>query len=115
MAKHKGKTDEQTFLSKSIKRTKKEMRRFDPLKEGDPLLKLQCPACRKEFVVGDSVALVPLGPGSSEESRARAREGRPYNAVALPVHWVCATGYEQEEKRNEQPEVQEEVAPPGRS
>jgi hypothetical protein len=49
-----------------------------------------CAACGKDFVPGDWQALVALGPGDSEEDRQRAREGRPYNAVAAVVHWQCA-------------------------
>lgn len=51
-----------------------------------------CPACREPFREGDYTTLVALGPGGDSEARERAREGRPYNAVALEVHWACCTG-----------------------
>jgi len=70
----------------------KDMRKFLPLEAGDRLLKKTCPACEGKFIIGDEVTLVPLGPGPSPEARYRARQRRPYNAVALPVHWGCATG-----------------------
>lgn len=53
-----------------------------------------CRACNQPFKAGDYVTLVALGPGDDPDARQRAREGRPYNAVALPVHWACATGRE---------------------
>ena len=51
-----------------------------------------CPACHRSFRPGDYVTLIALGPGDDDEARALARAGKPYNAVALPVHWACATG-----------------------
>lgn len=68
------------------------MRKFEPLAEGDVILKLTCPGCSVRFELGDVITLVPIGPGIHEDSQARAREGRPYNAISLPTHWVCATG-----------------------
>jgi len=68
------------------------MRKFSPIAKGDHLLKLSCPACNQRFQVGDETALIPVGPGKDPKAQARAREGRPYNAVALPTHWACATG-----------------------
>lgn len=53
-----------------------------------------CPVCGVTFQVGDYTTLVALGPGGSPEEREKARTGRPYNAVALEVHWACATGHE---------------------
>lgn len=51
-----------------------------------------CPACKVAFVEGDMTTLVAIGPGPSEEDRERARDGRPYNAVAVQAHWTCVTG-----------------------
>ena len=79
------------FLARSNKKPK-HMRKFTPLVEKDHILKLACPACHQQFQVGDVTALVPVGPGPNPDSQERAREGRPYNAVAVPVHWTCATG-----------------------
>jgi hypothetical protein len=55
---------------------------------------LPCIVCGDTFVVGDVTTLIPLGPGKDSEARARAREGRSYNAVALLCHWACITGEE---------------------
>lgn len=66
-------------------------RKFGPRPEDDTSGR-KCPACDKQFTKGDYTTLIALGPGDSEESRKRCREGRPYNAVALEVHWACATG-----------------------
>jgi hypothetical protein len=71
-------------------------RKFGPMTEqtvtGHKESNRKCPACDQEFKVGDFTTLVTLGPGDSEESQQRAVKGRPYNAVALEVHWACATG-----------------------
>lgn len=53
-----------------------------------------CAACQNEFVAGDFTALFALGPGIYKEERERARNNRVYNAVAVEVHWSCATGEE---------------------
>lgn len=68
------------------------MRKFNPLTSDHPLVGQTCQACRKPFAVGDEPTLIALGPGDDEDGQRRAREGRPYNAVAAPVHWSCATG-----------------------
>ncbi len=51
-----------------------------------------CAACKKAFKAGDYTALVALGPGRDPEAQELAREGRPYSAVAIEVHFICATG-----------------------
>lgn len=68
------------------------LRRFEPLTAEHPLVDRECAACHKPFRVGDVPTLVSLGPGDDLEEQQRAREGRPYNATAAPVHWACATG-----------------------
>ncbi len=68
-------------------------RKIGPVKPDEAIAGQVCQACNDPIVVGDYCALVPLGPGRSDEARARARHGRVYNAVALPVHYVCATGH----------------------
>jgi len=51
-----------------------------------------CPGCQLPFIEGDHVTLVPIGPGGDPDERDRAASGRAYNAVAIAVHWTCATG-----------------------
>ena len=68
------------------------MRKFGPKDSSHPSVGELCPACRAPFRAGDFTALVSLGPGDDPEERTKAREGRPYNAVAAEVHWGCATG-----------------------
>jgi hypothetical protein len=67
-------------------------KRFGPLPEGATLIGIECQACKTKFERGDYLGLVPLGPGPDEEAQQKAREGRAYNAIALPVHWACMTG-----------------------
>ena len=67
-------------------------RRMGPLSGDHPCVGEECPACKKSFAAGEYVTLVPLGPGDDPEDQERARVGRVYNAVAVPVHWACATG-----------------------
>lgn len=71
-----------------------DFRKFGPMPADHPAIGQPCPACEVPIVEGDIATLVLLGPGSSEEARERAREGRPYNGVAALVHWACATGEE---------------------
>ena len=82
----------QSFTARSIKRTQKELRKLEPLAKPDAILSMICPGCGDPFRLDDIVTLVPIGPGLNPESCQRAREGRPYTAVAVPVHWACATG-----------------------
>jgi hypothetical protein len=49
-----------------------------------------CPACRKPFLEGDYTTLIALGPGDDPEARERCKANRPYNAVALEIHYDCA-------------------------
>ena len=67
-----------------------DLRRFGPKPEG--ALLMTCSACQVQFKTGDYSTLIALGPGPDEEEQQKAREGRPYNAVAVEVHWFCATG-----------------------
>ena len=70
------------------------MRKFGPLAGDHPCVGQVCPACSVPFKEGDALTLVSLGPGSDPDERHKARVGRPYNAIAQPVHWACATGEE---------------------
>jgi hypothetical protein len=67
-------------------------RRFGPKRADHPSVGQDCPACKKPFAEGDYTTLVMLGPGDDDESREKARLGHAYNAVALEVHYACATG-----------------------
>jgi len=69
-----------------------ELRKMGPMPQAHWILEETCPACKKQFEVGDYTTLIALGPGDDPEAQQRAREGRVYNAVAIPVHWDCATG-----------------------
>lgn len=68
------------------------MRKFGPKSVDHPSVGDVCPACKIPFKKGDYTTLVALGPGDDPEAQTRAREGRPYNAVAIEVHYACAGG-----------------------
>ena len=78
--------------------------KMGPLKDDHPLIKgveisgvwrrERCPGCKHLFKEGDYVTLVGIGPGDDPEARAKHRAGRPYNAIAIPAHWACVTGEE---------------------
>lgn len=65
-------------------------RRFGPKPADHPSVGVECPACQVPFAAGDYTVLVPLGPGADPEARQRAAAGRPYDAVAVEIHWECA-------------------------
>lgn len=73
---------------------KSDMRKFGPRSAEVDWPQKDCPACREPFAVGDYTTLIPLGPGKNEQERKDCREGRFYAAVAIEVHWACATGEE---------------------
>ena len=52
----------------------------------------ECLGCKQPFKIGDYTTLIALGPGDSSEAQEKCRLGRPYNAVAIEIHWACATG-----------------------
>lgn len=58
----------------------------------------RCKACGDVFKSGDYSTLISLGPGEDPEAQEKAREGKPYNAVAIKIHWKCATGKDPEPK-----------------
>ncbi len=70
------------------------LRKFGPKPPGTgPLaIMIKCPACDKYFVDGDYTALIPLGPGCDIEAQVKCRDKQFYDAVAVEVHWQCATG-----------------------
>lgn len=53
-----------------------------------------CPLCLQPFRLGQWVYLVPLGPGDDEANRAKARDLGVLEALALPAHLACATGWD---------------------
>jgi hypothetical protein len=65
-------------------------RKFGPKSADHPSAQTRCPACGKPFVAGDYTTLVALGPGDDVDEQRKAAAGRPYNAVAVEVHWACA-------------------------
>ena len=67
-------------------------RKFGPKAANHPSVGNKCPACSQPFKVGDYSTLIPLGPGDDPEEQAKLRAGRFYAAVAVEVHWACATG-----------------------
>lgn len=69
-----------------------ERRKFGPKTANHHSVGELCQACKMQFAEGDYTTLISLGPGSDAEERARAAAGRPYNAIAVEVHWACATG-----------------------
>ena len=68
-----------------------DLRKFGPKTELDGN-KRECFACNQPFKIGDYTTLVAFGPGDNPESQEKCREGRAYNAVAIEIHWACATG-----------------------
>jgi hypothetical protein len=70
----------------------RDLRRLGPKPAEHSSVGRPCPACQDPFEIGDYTALVPIGPGRDPEEQALARAGLSYNAIALEVHWVCATG-----------------------
>lgn len=66
-------------------------RPFGPKTADHPSIGEKCLACHSPFIEGDYTTLVPLGPGDDEEARQRRDDGRVYNAVALEIHWACAS------------------------
>ena len=71
---------------------KSELRKFGPIPEDNAMVGEECPSCKKMFLPGNYVTLISLGPGDDAEQMEKCRAGQPYNAVALMVHWSCATG-----------------------
>jgi hypothetical protein len=68
------------------------LRKFGPKSADHPSVGRECPACHVSFAEGDRTTLIMLGPGGDPEQQEKASQGRAYTAVAVEVHWVCATG-----------------------
>lgn len=71
------------------------LRPFPPKAASHPTVGELCLACGNPLEGGQSTTLIPLGPGDDIESRQKAADGRWYNAVAVEIHYVCATGREE--------------------
>ena len=65
-------------------------RRFGPKAADHPSIGERCPACHEPFKEGDYTTLILIGPGNDKEEKAKARDGRTYNAVCVEVHWECS-------------------------
>jgi len=70
------------------------LRPIGPKKENDASIGVSCSACGKLFKEGDYTTLIALGPGDDKEEQEKCKLGESYNAVAVEVHWKCATGKE---------------------
>ena len=76
------------------------MRKFGPKGKDHPSVGQKCMACGEELKEGDFTVLVALGPGKDKGAREACEEGRPYNSVAIEIHWECSgTGVSQNDKR----------------
>lgn len=67
-----------------------DLRPFGPRPADSPLQ--ACYLCKEPLATGEYTTLVGLGPGADPEARRRCAEGRPYNALAIEIHWGCGTG-----------------------
>ena len=72
-------------------------RKFGPKTADHPTINQPCAACGVHFQEGDYTTLVAVGPGDDAEERQRRDEGRPYNSVAVEVHWDCSPYVREEE------------------
>lgn len=69
-----------------------DLRKFGPKDNAAPSIGDPCRACGAVFKAGDYTTLIALGPGDDKEAQDKAARGGFYNAVAIEVHWACATG-----------------------
>jgi hypothetical protein len=65
-------------------------RKCGPKSADHPSLGEPCAACKRLFREGDYTTLISLGPGDDAEARAQRDANRPYNSIAVEVHWECA-------------------------
>lgn len=70
------------------------LQKWGPKTANHPSVGTKCAACDLLFQPGDFTTAISMGPGIDKEARAAAVSGAPYTAVALEVHWACATGEE---------------------
>lgn len=79
---------------KELRRREQWLRPFGPKKADHPSIGEKCTACHVKFKEGDFTTLISLGPSNNSEEQEKARQGRAYNAVAVEIHYACATGHE---------------------
>ena len=70
----------------------RDLQRLGPLDAANAHCATWCPACRRRFQPGDFYTLIVLGPGGDFEQRELAVSELPFKAVAVAIHWSCATG-----------------------
>ena len=80
------------FIKNHLEGDMEDLRKFGPKTKDHPSVGKECPACHIPFREGDYTTLIPLGPGDDKEAQMRCRAGRPYNAIAVEIHYTCATG-----------------------
>lgn len=68
------------------------LHKFGPKSANHPTIGELCKACNQPFKEGDYTTLIPLGPGNDPEEQQKAAEDKAYNAVAIEIHYSCATG-----------------------
>jgi hypothetical protein len=73
-------------------------KKYPPLLYNHPLVedKDKCKVCGEVFKEGDIVTLMPIGV-CGEENREKAKQGKYYNAVSIPIHWDCCLPFLKEE------------------
>lgn len=69
--------------------------RFGPKQADHPTVHARCPACWTPLKVGDYTTLIPFGPDDTAEYD-KAQDGLAFTAMALELHWMCATGRQEE-------------------
>lgn len=74
------------------------------IQAGSRLLQDSCSCCGASFQEGEYAVMIPIGPGDDPEERRKAREGRPYNALAIPAHAACVLGMETNTEDPNEPE-----------
>ena len=71
---------------------RKVLKKYPPLISGSNSIGKQCAICKQTIREGDTICLIPLGPGADKEAQKKCRENKSYNSIAVISHWSCATG-----------------------
>ena len=72
-------------------------RKFDPMKEGHPMVGQSCFICEKPMEVGDEPTLITTYPSDDDELE-KMESGQSYVSVASPAHWGCFLQHKYGEK-----------------